>query len=87
METYGKLNIRVFIATQKPDDNGRPRGGWRTLMACWIDREEIEQRLQTFSEANPELLLPRHQLRVTFDTIEELRISPAAAALCNVRPA
>jgi hypothetical protein len=74
METYGKLKVRVFIATQKPDEHGRLRGGWRTLMACWIDREDIEQRLQVFSEANPELLLPRHRLNVTFDITEELSI-------------
>lgn len=74
METFGKLNVRVFIATQKPDEHGRLRGSWRTLMSCWTDREEVETRLQTFSAANPELLLPRHQLRVTFDTSEELRI-------------
>jgi hypothetical protein len=74
METYGQLKIRVFVATQKPDDNGRLRGGWRTLMACWIDREDVEQRLQVFAEANPELLLPRHRLNVTFDTSESLSI-------------
>ena len=74
METYGKLQVRVFIATEKPDEHGRLRGGWRTLMSKWTDREDVEQLLQTFTAANPELLLPRHQLRVTFDTSEELRI-------------
>lgn len=74
METYGKLQVRVFIATQR-DEHGRVHGSWRTLFACWTDRDEVEARLQGFTAANPELLLPRHQLRVTFDTTEELRLS------------
>jgi hypothetical protein len=44
-------------------------------MSKWTDREDVEQLLQAFTAANPELLLPRHQLRVTFDTSEELSIT------------
>ena len=74
METYGQLKVRVFIATDKPDEHGRLRGGWRTLMVKWADREDVEQLLQTFAAANPELLLPRHRLNVTFNTSETLSI-------------
>lgn len=75
METYGKLNVRIHICYSR-DEHGRvTSGSWRTLLSKWTDREDVEQLLQAFTAANPELLLPRHQLRVTFDTSEELRIT------------
>ena len=72
METYGKLKVRIFIATQLPDKHGRMHGSWRTLFSRWTDRKDAEQLLETFTAANPELLLPRHQLQVTFETSEEM---------------
>lgn len=74
METYGKLIVRMYVCTAKPDGYARPAGGWRTLMTKWTEREGVEQQLQTFSEANPELQVLSHQLRVTFDTSEDIRI-------------
>jgi hypothetical protein len=44
-------------------------------MTRWTDRENVEQLLQTFSEANPELQVISHQLRITFETSEDIRIS------------
>ena len=73
-ETYGQLKVRMYVCTAKPDMYGRPAGGWRTLLSRWTDRENVEQLLQTFSEANPELHVLRSQLRVTFDTSEDIRV-------------
>lgn len=72
METYGKLKVRIFVATQLPDKHGRMHGSWKTLMSRWTDRKDVDQIMDTFTAANPELLLPRHQLHVTFDTSEEI---------------
>lgn len=75
METYGKLIVRMYVHTAKPDTHGRVAGVWRTLMTRWTDRENVEQLLQTFSEANPELQVISHQLRITFETSEDMRIN------------
>jgi hypothetical protein len=71
METYGQLKIRMYVAYTQ-DQHGRATGSWRTLFSRWIDREHVDQQLETFSAANPELNVVRHQLRITFDTSEDL---------------
>ena len=71
METYGQLKIKIFIAFSQ-DQHGRLDGRWRTIYSKWTDRENVEQLLETFTAANPALHYSRSQLRVTFDTSEEL---------------
>ena len=54
METYGKLIVRVFVNATKPDEHGRMHGNWRTLRTWYmIDRENVDQALSEFYEANP----------------------------------
>lgn len=53
METLGKLTVRVYVSSHKPDEHGRMRGNWRTLKTWWIDRSEVEKTLAEFYEANP----------------------------------
>lgn len=72
MQRYGKLKVRIFIATQPTDKHGRMHGSWKTLMSRWTERENVEQLVDAFTAANPELLLPRHQIHVTFDTSEDI---------------
>jgi hypothetical protein len=75
METFGKLQVRIYICYSQDEHGRTTSGSWRTLMTRWTDRENVEQLLQTFSAANPELQPHRHQLRVTFDTSEAIRIT------------
>ena len=73
METYGKLIVRMYISYTR-DEHGRTlSGSWRTLMSKWTDRENVEQLLQTFGKANPELMNVSYQLRITFETREDIR--------------
>lgn len=72
MQTYGKLTIRMYVLITKPDTHTRARGSWRTLMTKWIDREEVEHALLTFTEANPELHAIKRQLDIKFDTSEDI---------------
>lgn len=74
METYGKLIVRMYISYTR-DEHGRTlSGGWKTLMTRWTDRENVEPLLQTFGKANPELQVISHQLRITFETSEDIRV-------------
>ena len=73
METYGHLKVRIYIAHSQ-DQHGRLDGRWRTIYSKWTDRESVELLLETFTAANPALHHSRSQLRVTFDTSEDIRI-------------
>lgn len=53
METYGKLIVRVFVNATKPDEHGRVKGNWRTLRTWWLERDDVDQALAEFYEANP----------------------------------
>lgn len=71
METYGQLKIRIHIAYAQ-DQHGRVVGSWRTIYSKWTDRENVEQLLETFVAANPDLQHSRSQLHATFETRESI---------------
>ena len=73
METFGHLKVKMFIAFSQ-DQHGRVNGRWKTIYSKWTDRENVDQLLETFAEANPTLHPVFNQLHIAFETSESLRI-------------
>ena len=73
METFGHLKIKMFIAFSQ-DEHGRLDGRWRTIYSKWTERENVEQLLETFAQANPAICSAFNQLHVAFETSENIRI-------------
>jgi hypothetical protein len=43
-------------------------------MTRWTEREDVEQLLETFTAANPALNFKHHELRITFETSEDIMV-------------
>jgi hypothetical protein len=73
METFGKLTVKLYVYDHLPDQYGRTHGKWKTLLAKWLDRKQVEATLEAFMEANSWLQPKYHEVSVSF--ICEERIS------------
>ena len=52
----GKLIIRTFIHTHKPDQHGRVGGRWVTLFTKHgVDENEADAAAAAFKECNPQI--------------------------------
>ena len=74
METVGRLTIKMFVASHAPDNHGRTRGSWRTLLSRYLDRDDIDETLMGFMEANPQLRRETHHLMAQFVTEETIKL-------------
>lgn len=75
METLGKLTVRVYVSSHKPDEHGRMRGNWRTLKTWWIDRAEVDETITAFIAANPAFGSHAHACELEIKFVVEEYIS------------
>lgn len=74
METYGKLTVRMFVYDHLPDQHGRTKGKWKSLLVKYLDRKEVEPTLGTFMEANSWLQPKYHEVSISFITEEIINV-------------